>query len=355
MNTMTTKELVRTMMRFKPVTGDLECVNALVDFLAGYLESGGVHAEIHDCQGRKTLYAGPPGRAPRYLFNAHLDVVPAAAVMFEMREENGWLHGRGTHDCLGNCALLANLLVRLRGSDRLGVVFSTDEETGGETTRFMVRQGCRAERMIVVVDGSGNSLIVAQKGILSVKLVATGRACHAAEPWNGDNAIDRLIAGYVKIRDLFPPVVPPDEWHCTLAATTIAGGTVHNRVPDSADMVLNIRFTEERAPEEIISQLEKQSGLRVELLQDSPLVRCDAESREVRKLTACMATHLGCEIAIERSNGATDARHFVDLGLPIAIIGVPGKDLHGAGECLDSQALAAYEELLFAFLSGEST
>ena len=336
-------------MRFRPVTSDVAAVNRLVSFLVDYLTSRGVPVRQFTYEGRRLLYAGAE-TTPDILCNAHLDVVPADDAMFTLIQEDGWLKGRGTHDCLGNCAMLANLLVKHPENDRLGVLFSTDEEIGGQTTKYAVEQGCAAREMILVVDGSGHSVVIAQKGVLVVRLIAHGQACHSATPWEGVNAIDRLVDGYGEIRQLFPPVKPGEEWVPTLSATVISGGSVHNRVPDEAEMTLNIRLTESTDAETVKRQLADRSGLRVESVMECPVVRCDPEAPAIQRLITRMESDLKAPIAIKRSNGATDARHFIDLNVPIAIIGIPGKDLHGAGEALDAEALPAYEAMLDTFI-----
>jgi succinyl-diaminopimelate desuccinylase len=352
---MTTKELLAKMMSFRPVTAEVERLNALTEFVAAYLYKHGVHTKMHSMDGRKCLYASTTADAEgdEVLFNAHLDVVPAEDEQFEARETDGWIVGRGTHDCLGNCAVLMQVLCRAMTElepPRVGVIFSTDEEVGGATTGFMAERVPAPKRMILVVDGSGNSVVVAQKGVLTVRLTAKGVGCHSAEPWKGDNAIDRLVDGYARVRRLFPQVEPPNEWESTLAATVIRGGSVHNRVPEVAEITLNIRLVETDDREDVLRRLSEASGLEVAVDMSCDPVFCDPESPELKALVEFMKGSLNREIPIKRSNGATDARHFTRFGVPIAIIGVHGRDLHGADEALELASMREYEEMLLDYL-----
>ena len=213
---LSTTELLRKLMSFRPVTGDVERVNAGVAFLRDYLAAAGVFTCVEDQQGRQILYAATqPTRTPRLLLNAHLDVVPAEDdSAFSLQEKDGWLYGRGTVDDLGNCAVVAEALARTNGRVSAGAVFTTDEEVGGSTTRAMVERGYGAETFVLVFDaGDYYTVAIAQKGILALRLRARGKACHSAEPWDGDNAIDRLIDGYVRVRGLFPKVSAADQCH----------------------------------------------------------------------------------------------------------------------------------------------
>ena len=52
-------------------------------------------------------------------------------------------------------------------------------------------------------------------------------------------------------------------------------------------------------------------------------------------------------------DGATDARHFVKLGVPVAILGTCGDGMHSSGEWAELQSLRDYADLLTAFLTAE--
>lgn len=349
----TTRALLEQLAAFRPVSADVTRVNATVDALQQYLVSAQVHTVVEMQGDRKILYAATcPGKTTGVMLNAHLDVVPGDEAVFHLREAGGQLYGRGTHDCLGNSAVVANTLVRLNGRASVGAIFSTDEEIGGSTTRTMVQRGYTGSRLSLVLDGRGYAVTVAQKGIVNMILKASGRACHAAEPWKGDNAIDRLIAGYLKVKDLIPPVTPPDEWHNTMAATIIRAGTVANRVPDEAEMTLNIRFTGQQDADLLLDRIRMLSGLQVEARLDCLPVSFDPDTPVLRELVAFMGKTLGTTIAVDRMNGATDARHFAVTGVPVAIIGVPGKDAHGRDESIDLAAMQVYEDMLVNFLGG---
>lgn len=348
-----TVDLIRELAALRPVTADVPAVNRAAERLGAYLASHGLHVQTEDWNGRQILYAATvPGRVTPVLLNAHLDVVPADdEAAYTLREENGWLLGRGAHDCLGNAAMAAALLVRLAGRARVGALFTTDEEAGGATTRVMLERGVRATDLVLVLDGPGYAVGVAQKGILTVRLIAHGCACHAAEPWKGDNAIDRLVDGYQRLRRLFPPCPPGDRWHDTLAATLLTAGTVRNRVPERAELVVNIRFTRVDDHQRLVELLAAESGLEVVPQVECQPLAFDPQTPALQELAGHMERHLGHPIAIERMNGATDARHFAALGVPVAILGVPGRDAHAAAEALDLDALRRYEEMLGDFLA----
>jgi succinyl-diaminopimelate desuccinylase len=319
-----------------------------------FLEREGVGTRV-ECMGeRRVLYAASAlDETPRILVSVHLDVVPAPDDLFVLRHENGRLLGRGTHDCLGNAVIAARALVRLADRPGVGVVFSTDEETGGDTSTFMVQRGYGARELVIMIDAMAYAVVVAQKGMVSVRLVATGASAHASRPWDGVNAIDRLVDGYLRVRDLFPRVTPPDDWHPTLAATMVQSGTVHNRVPDRAELTLNLRITETHTVDQVLDLLRERSGLDVETILCSPPVFFPEETPVIQRLAGHMSRSFGRPVPMRTLNGATDARHFVPLGVPIAVIGTPGGGDHGEDEHGELKGLAAYEDMLVSFIGSE--
>jgi succinyl-diaminopimelate desuccinylase len=346
---MTTKALLKKLMAFRPVTADVKAVNRLVDFLRGYLRAQGVRTKVEGLGGRKILYASTVrGKHTPLLFNAHLDVVPADEAVFGAREKRGWIHGRGAGDCLGNAAMTANLLVRCRRRARIGAIFTTDEEVGGHTTQHMVSQGYTGD-FVFVVDGGGYRVAVAQKGILVLRLTARGKGCHGSTPWRGENALDKLIDGYRKVRKLFPPVREGDDWHDTMSANMLRAGTVFNRVPDRAELYLDVRTTGRRPRREVLRRVRAASGLKVEVVIESPQVFCDVKDPRMQDLIKFMTKKLRHKIGIVRMNGATDARHFVGLRAPIAMIGAPSRGVHSSKEAVSLKGLALYEEMLYSY------
>lgn len=348
---METLDLIQRLVRIPSVTADRRQVNACSDFIAGYLRKRGLHVRVEESGGTRIVYAATkPGKRCDILLNAHIDVVSADPGQFRPRLSGGKLIGRGALDCKGHAAVIMNLLPRLPKGCSVGAFFTADEEEGGFTTRFMVRRGYRG-RMVIVLDGNMDRVTVAQKGILSARLSARGRACHSSTPWRGENAIDRLIDGYRRIRRLFPPVSKDRSWRDTMAATVVKGGAVHNQIPDAAEMILNIRFTEKTDPRSLARRLRQVSGLAVETLVISPFVSVPLSSPLIRLFLGSMRKRYNPAIRPGRMNGATDARHFRGAAEAIAITGLKGGGAHAADEWLQADSVGRLEEALFGFIT----
>lgn len=345
---LSTIKLLSQMMAFRPVSKDIEAVNNLAAFLQKYLDGHGIRTCLERIGSRRALYAATRRTAnPHLLAVAHLDVVPAEKTLFTLRKKGDWLLGRGVGDCLGHAAVLAQSMIRAAGLADIGAIFSTDEEIGGATTAAMAQRGYKG-KTILVLDAGGMKphLVVAQKGLLTLRLCAKGKACHSAMPWEGINAIDKLLDGYAKIRFLFPNSNKNDQWHSTMSLNVIQGGTVDNRVPDHAEMLLNIRLTEAVKPNDLLRRIKTLSGLKVEVMAQSPFLSTDPRSPMVDFFKIVMKNAFGREPIILRMNGATDARHFINSGAPIIITGLPYENPHASNERASARGIKKFEDFL---------
>lgn len=349
-------ELLYSLLRIPSVSSDHAQVNRAMSTMRDYLSAHGLHCTMERCGDLDVLHAATtPGKVHDYLFNAHLDVVPAPAQLFEPKAEGGRIFARGTHDCKGNAVAIAQALAALAGKASAAAVFTADEEVGGDTTAFAVGRGYSARRMAVVLDSEPYAITIAQKGIADFLLKASGTSVHSSKPWLGDNAIDRLLDGYARIRAAWPKNAPGadgDIWFDTFSATIVNGGTAHNKVPDEASLLLNIRFTRPGGQNAIAEWLRGTSGLDAECVSLCHPFSCDEGDPAFAGLRRAMsATWPGRDIPFKKMTGATDARHLIPLGVPIAIIGIDGDDDHTDGEWLRADSVGETAGMLVDFLS----
>ncbi|MBR0459560.1 MAG: M20/M25/M40 family metallo-hydrolase [Victivallales bacterium] len=328
-------ELLKKLVENKSVTADIAAVNRASAIMADFLRSHGISVTVETCNGRDLLYASrTPGKECDVLLNAHLDVVPPSFEgHHQVTRKGDVLYGRGVNDDLGPAVGIARFLVEYQGKTSCGTIFCCDEENGGVALPPMLERGYRAKKAILVVDSS--SIVVAQKGIVNLVLVAKGKSCHAASPWNtGENAINRLIDGYLKLRPHLPVVTKDDQWHTTMTPTMLSGSPTHNQIPEEATMLLNCRFTEPGEEEKLIAMAREISGLDVRVEGNViPVVVGDENEPALHILRKVMREVLeNPNIDFTRMNGATDARYFIKMNVPIASIGWGGGNAHSAEE-----------------------
>ncbi len=354
-------DLLCDLIRIKSVTDNIPEVNRCVEFLRDKLEAEGLFCAVETFDGgREALWASNiPGKKPDLMIVVHLDVVPVDAdSQFEPVINGDVVIGRGSEDCKGNAvaaiAALQEIAADKASGASIGILFAADEEKGGRTTAGMVARGYSATKAAIVYDaGGGANIYIGQKGIAIIRVTAEGKGGHASRPWNFDNPIYKLMDGLAKLRtywDTKYPHVQGKDWHNSMAPCILSSGKAGNQIPDTAEAVLNIRFIEDSSPEKIAEEIREVTGLKVEIGETSPCVFFPPDSPAVDVLSKVIAESFGVEKTGQlRMNGATDARHLVVLGVPVAIAGVKGEGAHQSDECVWLSSIKQYGAIAAEF------
>lgn len=143
---------------------------------------------------------------PELVLSTHFDCVPP---FFPSAVRDGVLYGRGSCDAKGILAAQVAAAERLRraGERRVGLLFVAGEERGSDGA-MVANTVPNRSRFLVNGEPTDSRLAAATRGVLRVRLVATGRAAHSAAPEHGISAIDRLIDAINRLRGLDLPSDP---------------------------------------------------------------------------------------------------------------------------------------------------
>ena len=137
-----------------------------------------------------------------------------------------------------------------------------------------------------------------------------------------------------------------------MAVTIVRGGDSQNRIPESAEMTVNVRFVEEGGLEKERELLERLTGLKTELIRGTPAAVSNIEDPEFVRLKDFLAARRpGNPIKIVRSSGANDSRYFPQFKKPM--VGVGGIIDHGAhsdDEWIDLDTVGPQIDLMCDFL-----
>jgi len=115
---------------------------------------------------------------PRVVFSTHFDCVPPFA---PSRQEGGVIFGRGACDAKGILASQVVAADRLRasGESRIAVLFVAGEERGSDGARVANGYAPQGVKFLINGEPTDNRLGIATRGVLRVKLRASGRAAHS--------------------------------------------------------------------------------------------------------------------------------------------------------------------------------
>jgi succinyl-diaminopimelate desuccinylase len=188
-------------------------------------------------------------------------------------------------------------------------------------------------------------VVVKEKGIVRLKLVARGKAAHGARPWLGENAIETLISDYLKLKRHFE-LAAPDHWHRTLNFSRIQAGKAVNQVPDYAEALFDIRFTENDDMEAVVAAIRGEIKGEAEVVEREPLFQGGGSPYLERLLAIAGHPETSCE------HGASDARFLSEFGIPGIVWGPNGgNSAHSADEHVSIDSLLALHRILDQFLT----
>jgi acetylornithine deacetylase len=206
-------------------------------FLVEYLGALGFSVSTQQVDGSRFNVLATAG-TPEVVFSTHFDCVPP---FFPSRIEGDRLFGRGACDAKGILAaqVAAADAFRRDGETRVGLLFVVGEERGSDGAKMAngVANGCR-----FLVDGEPTEgrLGLATRGMLRLRLLASGRAAHSSFPELGESAIDKLLDALVALRSI---ELPCDDvlgrTHYTVGL--ISGGVAPNVVSPSAEAEIMFR------------------------------------------------------------------------------------------------------------------
>jgi acetylornithine deacetylase len=220
--------------------------------------------------GRFNLFARAGASPPVVVLSTHFDCVPP---FFPSRVEGGLIVGRGACDAKGIVAAQVAAAERLRtgGEMRFGLLFVVGEERGSDGARVANAQAPSETRFLINGEPTDNRLGSATRGVLRVRLRATGRAAHSSFPELGESAIDKLLDALMVLRGIELPQDPSlGRTHYTVGL--IEGGVAPNVVSPHASAELLFRIVGDSAP--VLEALHVIDALvSVEAVLEVPAVR----------------------------------------------------------------------------------
>jgi len=309
-----------------------------------------------------------PGKSRKtsLLLTPHLDTVPVGRNWLYPplggQIHRGRVYGRGATDCKANLAVcievLRNILEnKIRFNYDIIFAATADEETGSHYGLLpLLEKKILSPDFALILDSDDFDIIVAQKGLLHIKVGISGKTAHGAYPDRGINAIDlatQFINEIKKIKFSY-------KRHRFLKVPTINIGTIHggdkvNMVADWCEVECDIRYLPGMNKNQIIkiiknklSSIARKFNLKINASQAPYEVDLDMHLVKALK-TASLKTkrffHLkGCE-------GATVMTFFQKYNIPCVATGFgSARNAHTTNESVKISNLAKGTEFLNNFL-----
>ncbi|TBR17921.1 M20 family peptidase, partial [bacterium] len=284
------------------------------------------------------------------LITPHLDTVPAGSGWkydpFAAKIDNGRIYGLGATDCKVNLAVSMEVMNSLveDGTEldyKLIFAATADEESGSVLGLApLLEKKILKPKAALVLDADEFEIIVAQKGLLHIKIRIAGKRAHGAYPWLGINAVDVSLKIIQDLKNMKFDYARNKYLHpATMNIGTIRGGDKVNVVADWCEVELDFRFLPGTSGEELVKRIKntvnkhaRKYKIEIEGIQkpynineDHPLVKCFMESSRKH----------GVRSLIKGSEGATVISFFQEKGIPAVAAGFGCHDCaHSVNEYL---------------------
>ena len=349
-------DLTKDLIRFKSTHTRPEEIQKCARFIETWFKGHEIACTVVENDGVPSIRAIPESRQTPLLLMSHIDVVNAADSMFEPVEKDGRLYGRGAIDDKYAAALSMVLLKNRIQSDRrqglgdgalpLGVLITGDEEIGGYNGARSALGEINCAFCIALDGGRVDKIVVKEKGILRLRLVSRGKTAHGARPWQGENAIERLMADCLVVKGFFEGLEEPEHWHRTMNLSVFHAGDSVNQVPDKAEATFDIRYTENDDVDDLVRRIQAAISGEVITEEREPLFISPGSPYRERLLALATGTRTGI------AHGASDARFLPQFNIPGVVWGADGNSSqHSMEEHVVIQSLSRLYNLLDRFVT----
>jgi acetylornithine deacetylase len=201
---------------------------------------------------------------PTLLLNSHHDTVqPNPGYTndpYDPFVEEDKLYGLGSNDAGGCLVSLIATFCRFYEEKNLKynliLAATAEEEISGTDGLELLLPELGWLEFAIVGEPTQMDLAIAEKGLLVLDCIATGKAGHAARD-EGENAIYKAIKDINWIQNYSFDKVSPFLGPIKMSVTIINAGSAHNVVPHICEFVVDVRITEKYTSEEVLEIIRK--------------------------------------------------------------------------------------------------
>ena len=323
------QDLLQKVVNIDSGSRDEAGVTAVAHALAERLQAAGVPVQFEAVPGYGVLLhaqVNAAGEGAPIVLMGHMDTVfPAGTVAKRpYREEAGRAYGPGVADMKSGLVLnvfVAEAFARCGGLKvPLHLFFSCDEEIGSPATRDLIMDRVRGARAVFNAEPgrvSGN-VVTSRKGSMLVEFEVEGVAAHAGiNHAAGASAIEALARKTLALHALTDPATG-----VTANVGVVHGGVVSNMVAPHARAELDLRFTADTNPEDLLARVRA-------IIEEESVPRTQGRITVARSTLPMKPTPdyllalyqesartLGFEVQGEFTGGAADSGLTASVGVP---------------------------------------
>jgi succinyl-diaminopimelate desuccinylase len=354
------QKILEDLISIPSVTSNTKACKKAIDYVDSLVKSYGLKTKLYVKNDvYSLLIAKEIKKKYKVILNGHLDVVPASKNAFKPKLKvignHRLLHGRGSNDMKGGDAaiIVAYIESVKEGLEQdMAMLFTTDEEIGGfNGVQYVVDQGLKADILFIPDGGKNWKVCTDEKGVFHIKFKAKGKSAHGSRLWLGENAIEKLITVYKNLKDEFNKqwgeVTKNNNWKPTINLGALNGGEAANQVPNSATMLLDIRYPDPVKQDDLEKIVNKSlvKGVTWKAISTGTPLSIDINNKYLQKWLKVIDKK-----KFEKEHGASDARFFAAKGMGCIITTPKSSESHINDEWIDLDDLIKFKDKIKQWL-----
>lgn len=339
-------EVLEKLVSFKTIEGNIEEFDNIFSYIKSLIPSNLYIVEYIFNNKKAMVISNTNSKKIDIAFCSHIDVVPCEEYSIKFDEDK--IFGRGTIDMKGSVAVLLYLFMKNKMSKKTALFITSDEEIDGYCAMKLLE--IYKPKLGVVPDGGKNfDLIVEEKGLLQLKLSINTISAHAAETYNGMNAITGLYKIYDKLIEKYPLPQNEKDYVTSINLSKINGGDAVNKVPNYCEMILDIRHISKDSKQEIMDYIKNiNNEVKVDTIASGSLFKTEINS-EIERYIDISQKVLGKKINLKSCASTSDAIYFSDLNIPTILTNPEGDNPHSKDEYVTRKGLLNLYKIFLEF------
>lgn len=344
------------LVSFKTLSSDQATNAKALTWVEKQLDHLNLHFNHHQFAGHHALIITTQNtKKPKIWLVAHIDIVAGSEKLFQPVVKDQKMYGRGVYDM--KMAIACYLLLMQELKDQLcnydfGIMLTTDEEIGGmHGVKCLLEEGYLSDVALLPDGGFDWNFEESAKGVVHLKISSQGLSAHSSRPWNGENAIVKLMKALQDIKFYFDKEKSKNPtYYPTANIGIIQGGSAVNQVPDFAEAKIDVRFPPSMSSQQIYEEVKKITqqypGVKTEKIIEGSPHQVNVESPYFQIFSHIAKEKYEIQVGLTKSHGASDARFFGERNIPVLVIAPKGGEIHSEDEWVDLIDLTKFYEVM---------
>lgn len=347
-------EIIEQLIKYKTVYPNYDEIENCINYIKDFFSGSDLFLKEYEFNGDKSIViSNSLDNNLDIVFCGHIDVVPASNELFNINRNGGRIYARGAADMKSQVAVMMKVMLETKKiNKKIALIITSDEERGGfNGVKFLLEKHLYTCKIAIVPDGGCDyNLVVEEKGVIQLRLTFEGKEAHSAYLWEGQNALLKLYSLYNNLVMKYPNPKSNEQWSTSINLANIVCDNAINKVPQYAEMYLDIRHIYADNKKEILEYIKSlDDDVRIDVLAEGESFFCDEKNIFVNKFVKTCENVLGAKIDRSFIPSSSDARFFSSRGIPCVILNPRCGNLHMSDEWVEVESLKNLFKIYYEF------